>query len=175
MKRAIEFYPNVTPQQMFNQGIFGHSYFGVETLEGDRDYPTLFEQCLPDVDPKLYLGEKYSPKSNRFQIRCGKDYKYWTSMNWIHRDDPYGWVEWYIKYNAGRRHSDDNRQIRRWQSFAGRTGRWRSNIYRKIHNTRSWDASPRVQQSLLHWGYKVNRQDYALWLVVNNLQANPIT
>ncbi len=35
--------------------------------------------------------------------------------HWLHPDDPMGWLQWYEQYHAGRRHDDDERQIRRWQ------------------------------------------------------------
>ena len=33
-----------------------------------------------------------------------------------------------------------------------------------IDSTGNWDVSPRIQQSLLHWGYQVNEDDYGVWL-----------
>ena len=159
----LEFYPNLTPKEVLQAGAFGGSYFGVEDLEGDYDYQSLFAETLEGVDPHLYLGEKYKPRMNRFKIRSGMDYAYWKEMGWMHEDDPYGWFEWYLKYYNGRRHSDDDRQIRRWQDFCGINGRWRNRIYSRIYETDDWNVSPRIQQSLLHWGYKVNERDYQLW------------
>ena len=156
----LEFYPMLTPREMLEQGVFGGSYFGVEILEGDYDYQSLFQETLTDVSTHLYLGSKYRPKDNKFKIRSGMPYDYWKEMNWMHEDDPYGWFEWYIKYYNGRRHSDDDRQISRWQDFCGRNGRWRKRIYKMIDETGNWDVSPRIQQSLLHWGYVVNEEDY---------------
>ena len=109
-----------------------------------------------------------------FKVRSGMNYDYWTEMNWMHPDDPYGWFEWYLKYFNGRRHEDDDRQIRRWQDFCGVNGRWRKRIYQRIYETGGWgalanqDVSPRIQQSLLHWGYMVNKNDYEQWLTLNN-------
>ena len=160
----FEFYPNTSPKEMLELGVFGTSYFGVEDLQGDYDYQSLFTECLDGISPTLYLNGKYSPKTNHFKIRSGMPYEYWLEMGWFNDDDPYGWFEWYIKYSNGRRHSDDERQIRRWQDFAGRNGRWRHNIYKKIHHTGDWNTAPRVQQSLLHWGYRVNEIDYNNWL-----------
>ena len=149
---------------MLEEGVFGGSYFGIEDLKGDYDYVSLFKECLKGVCPTLYLGDRYKSTLNKYKIRSGMSYDYWKNMNWLHADDPYGWFEWYIKYFNGRRHPDDNRQIKRWQDFAGRNGRWRNNIYKRIHETGDWNISPRIQQSLLHWGYKVNQEDYELWL-----------
>ena len=161
---ALEFRPNLTPTQMLEEGIFGGSYFGVEKLQGDYDYQSLFQETLSNISPHLYLGNKYSPKLNKFKVRSGMPYEYWVDMKWMHADDPYGWFEWYIKYFNGRRHPDDDRQIRRWQDFCGTNGRWRNRIYKRIYETGDWNVSPRIQQSLLHWGYKVNEDDYNLWL-----------
>ena len=52
---------------------------------------------------------------------------------WIHPDDPRGWFEWYCKYFLGRRHEDDERQIKDGAAFCGPKGRWRNIIYSKIH------------------------------------------
>ena len=86
----------------------------------------------------------------------------------IHRDDPRGWFEWYCKYFLGRRHEDDERQIKRWLAFCGPKGRWRNIIYKKIFKAGckvdfSWNISRRIQQSLLHWSYVVNEEDYENW------------
>lgn len=164
-----EFDPNLTPNQILLSGAFGGSYFGIEDLKGDYDYQSLFQNLLSDVPPHLYLGEKYKPRLNKFRIRSGMDYKYWTDMGWIHQDDPYGWFEWYLKYYNGRRHTDDERQISRWQQFCGVNGRWRNRIYSRINETGDWNASPRIQQSLLHWGYQVNEHDYQTWLDLRGL------
>jgi hypothetical protein len=164
----LEFYPYLTPTDILKNGAFGGSYFGVEELEGDYDYQSLFEETLSSVSPHLYLGNKYKPKMNLFKIRSGMNYDYWTEMNWMHKDDPYGWFEWYLKYYNGRRHPDDDRQIRRWQDFCGINGRWRKRIYSRIYETNDWQISPRIQQSLLHWGYMVNKEDYVQWKYLNN-------
>ena len=89
--------------------------------------------------------------------------------DWMHADDQRGWFEWYCKYFLGRRHLDDERQIKRWLSFCGPKGRWRNAIYSKIHSygidiKLSSNFSIRIQQSLLHWSYMINEQDYKLWM-----------
>ena len=160
----LTFNPILTPREVIQYGAFGGNYFGVDVGANLDDYKELFEYHFKGLDTSLYLGETYKPKVNKFKIRSGMNYEYWKEMGWMDEDDPYGWFEWYIKYFNGRRHPDDNRQISRWQDFAGRNGRWRKNIYKKIYDTGDWNVSPRIQQSLLHWGYKVNEGDYNLWL-----------
>jgi len=170
---TLQFNPLLTPSEMLREGIFGGSYFGIEKLEGDCEYSTLFE-TYDNVDTSLYLGETYKPKMNKFKIRSGMNYAYWRDMKWMHKDDPYGWFEWYTKYHNGRRHSDDNRQIQRWQEFCGSNGRWRTGIYTKIHNEGNWNISPRIQQSLLHWGYKVNEKDYETFCFDRQINSNAV-
>jgi len=161
-----EFYPMLSPREIIKEGAFGGSYFGLPIEEyTNYEYTELFNYHFDGLDTSLYLEETYKPRLNKFKIRSGMDYEYWKEMKWMHEDDPYGWFEWYCKYDMGRRHPDDDRQIRRWQDFCGRGGRWRQRIYQRVYETNDWDVSPRIQQSLLHWGYKINREDYELWRV----------
>ena len=168
----LDFYPILTPREMIERGAFGGSYFGEENLSGDTQYCQLFKYHFDGLDRSLYEGEKYSPKKNKYKVRSGMDYKYWCDMKWMHEDDPYGWFEWYCKYSSGRRHPDDDRQIRRWQDFCGVNGRWRKRIYKMMIETGNWNVSPRIQQSLLHWGYEVNQQDFEQYCKLEGKQWN---
>ena len=136
-----KFLPNLTPKEIIEAGAFGGCYFGVNVkITSKIDYDLLFESTLQGVDKSLYLSKLYNIKINKFKTNAGMDYQYWWDKGWIHEDDPYGWVEWYLK------------------------GRWRKAIYKKIHESGDWNISPRIQQSLLHWGYQVNETDYQLYL-----------
>ena len=168
----LDFYPTLTPHAIIEEGAFGGSYFGLPIEEySNYEYQELFDYHFNGLEAYLYLGETYKPKLNKFKIRSGMDYDYWKDMGWMHQDDPYGWFEWYCKYFMGRRHSDDDRQIRRWQDFCGVNGRWRKRIYSRIYETGDWNVSPRIQQSLLHWGYLVNQDDFDQWKKLNNKLA----
>ena len=157
---------------MIEAGAFGGCYFGKEIEEyTNYDYQKLFDYHFDGLDISSYLGETYKPKLNKFKIRSGMDYEYWKEMGWMHEDDPYGWFEWYCKYDMGRRHPDDDRQIRRWKDFCGVNGRWRNRIYSRLFETQDINVSPRIQQSLLHWGYKVNLNDYNEWKKMNGRVA----
>ena len=165
----LQFNPNLTPRQVIEAGAFGGNYFGVFIKDStDYNYCELFHHHFDGLDEELYLGETYKPRLNAFKVRSGMDYNYWRKMGWLHERDPYGWFEWWCKYSMGLRGEDDNRQISRWQDFTGVNGRWRNNIYKKIYETGDWKISPRIQQSLLHWGYMVNEDDYMLWKEMNN-------
>ena len=160
----LYFKPIITPRQVIEAGAFGGNYFGVDVGANLEDYKELFKYHFDGLDTSLYLGEKYSPKLNAFKTRSGMPYEYWKEMGWMNERDPYGWFEWWCKYEMGQRGNDDDRQIIRWQNFCGISGRWRLDIYRKIDNNNgNYNISRRVQQSLLHWGYVVNEEDYDLW------------
>ena len=160
----LAFYPILTPREVIEAGAFGGCYFGLPIEEYTNfEYQELFDYHFKGLDTSLYLGETYKPRMNKFKIRSGMDYEYWKEMNWMHERDPYGWFEWYCKYSMGIRGEDDNRQIRRWQDFCGTNGRWRNRIYSRIEETDDWNISPRIQQSLLHWGYRVNKDDFEMY------------
>ena len=169
----LDFYPLLSPREVIERGAFGGSYFGLPIKEYiDYDYNALFDHHFDGLDTSLYEGETYKPRLNKFKVRSGMDYKYWYDMKWMHEDDPYGWFEWYCKYTQGRRHEDDDRQIRRWQDFCGVNGRWRKRIYKRMIETGNWNASPRIQQSLLHWGYEVNMPDFEQYCKLEGKQWN---
>ena len=149
---------------MILKGVFGGAYFGVNAGPTmTKELADFLKVEFGDIDGNKWRAEKYMPKRNCFKIKSGMPYGYWLEMNWMHYRDQYGWFEWYIKYNRGFRGEDDDRQIQRWQDFCGPNGRWRNNIYTKIHATGDWKTAPRVQQSLCHWAYTVNETDYDLW------------
>ena len=169
----LYFKPIITPRQVIEAGAFGGNYFGVDVGANLDDYKELFKYHFDGLDTSLYLGEKYSPKLNAFKTRSGMSYEYWKEMGWMNERDPYGWFEWWCKYEMGQRGNDDDRQITRWQNFSGTSGRWRLNIYSKIHNNSGdWKIGRRVQQALLHWGYIVNEQDYDLWRSQRGIKTN---
>ena len=148
---------------MLHRGIFGGTYFS--SLISPTEFP---DEWFNELDKDLYLSQVYRPDVNYFKVQSGQSLKDWEAKGWIHKDDPRGWFEWYCKYWLGRRHEDDGRQIKRWLAFCGPKGRWRNIIYSKIHNIgcgieMSGDISRKIQQSLLHWSYIVNKEDYESW------------
>jgi len=157
------FKPMLTPKQMLHKGIFGGTYFSQLV-----DYRAFPKDWFNNLDESYYLSQKYLVKINLFKIKSGQSQQEWEAKGWIHKDDPRGWFEWYCKYFIGRRHEDDTRQIKRWLAFCGPNGRFRNTIYNKIYKSglkieNSKDISPRIQQSLLHWSYIVNNEDYERW------------
>ena len=164
----MKFSPMLTPKEMLHRGIFGGTYFS--ELINHEDFP---DDWFKGLNKNFYSSEKYRAEVNLFRIKSGQSQKEWEKKGWIHKDDPRGWFEWYCKYFMGRRHEDDERQIKRWLAFCGPKGRWRNIIYKKIHTAEcgiedSGNVSRRIQQSLLHWSYIVNNDDYKLWIENKN-------
>lgn len=71
-------------------------------------------------------------------------------------------IQWYCRFFAGRRCSDDVRQIQRWGSLAGPKGRFRSQMCGKIVNAGKTagdgTVSPVVRQTLHHWGLEITEE-----------------
>ena len=168
---SMKFRPMLTPKEMLHRGVFGGTYFN--SLINPAEFP---DDWFIGLDESFYLSEYYRPEVNYFRVKSGQSQKEWEVRGWIHKDDPRGWFEWYCKYFLGRRHEDDERQIKRWLAFCGPNGRWRKIIYSKIDTVgcsiaMSGDISRRVQQSLLHWSYIVNEGDYETWMGKNHSNA----
>ena len=83
---------------------------------------------------------------------------------WITKQDPYGWVQWYCHFYNGRRTKDDERQIKRWKGVAGERGRFRNWLIHLIRKKKAtWDdesISPKIRQTLQHWGYKLTKRHF---------------
>ena len=158
-----EFKPMLTPKEMLHKGIFGGTYFA--ELIDHNNFPS---DWFEGLDESYYCSSNYLSHINLFKIRSGQTQKEWEEKGWIHEDDPRGWFEWYCKFFLGRRHEDDQRQINRWKAFCGQNGRWKNTIYTKLYRegcpiSESFNVSPRIQQSLLHWSYLVNEKDFKDW------------
>lgn len=132
------FEPQLTPHQMLAMGIFGGKYMTDCRNEFPADW---FEQAK--------LSPLASDASlNFFGIAASKPLSYWRDKGWIHPDDPRGWFQWYCRYFMGRRHADDDRQIRRWLNMRRHISQLKNNCMRGDLLCR-----PRQRQALLHWAY----------------------
>ena len=164
------FHPNLSPKEIIRMGSFGGIYFN-SSNNIKIDYREFPSDWFKDVPESFYLSDQYNKNVNFFKIKSGQDQDEWENKGWIHPQDPRGWFQWYCRYYLGRRTKDDERQIKRWNNFCGKKGRWRNYIYRKIFdkNTTVDDHSfsRAVRQSLLHWGYSVNQADYDIWKIQN--------
>ncbi|MCA9355473.1 hypothetical protein KC865_02905 [Candidatus Kaiserbacteria bacterium] len=134
-----EFKPHLTPKEMLELGIFGGLYFG--------DKPSEFPQSWWK-NAKLSPDGKKHKELNCYGVNASQPLSVWQSKGWIHEDDPRGWFQWYCRYYLGRRHEDDERQIKRWKAIA-------RHISQIINNCRPKDQScrRRQRQAILHWAY----------------------
>jgi hypothetical protein len=133
-----DFRPDLSPKEMLEMGIFGGKYM----TDCQDEFPASWFRKA-----KL-CTKKHDPKMNFFGINASQLLQIWRKNGWIHDDDPRGWFQWYCRYYLGRRHEDDDRQIRRWRA-----------IYRHIaqikNHCRKGDLSCRrkQRQAVLHWAY----------------------
>lgn len=139
----VIFAPHLTPLQMLRRGVFGNSYFEKATPE---DFVGLDEETL--LMATMWNRQSFDKKGNDYGVRAGESYENWMANGWIFPEDPLGWFHWYCRYHAGRRHPRDAHQIRRWQRYGDRWGRFaRTQLITK------GDASLVVKQGLLQWAY----------------------
>jgi hypothetical protein len=134
-----EFKPDLTPKQMLELGVFGGHYFVAGTPEFPKSW---FAKAR--LNPK----KTKDPEYNFFHISASMPLSYWQKKGWIHPDDPHGWFQWYCRYHWGRRHQDDDRQIRRWKQMKRHVGQIKANCDRGDLSCRE-----KQRQAMLHWAY----------------------
>lgn len=135
-----EFKPNVTPKQMLAMGVFGGIYMRDCTKEFPKDW---------FVRAKFAEGNKRDKNLNYFGVNASQSLAEWKHKNWISKDDPRGWFQWYCRYYMGRRiPREDIKQIKRWKAIRRHLGQINANC-------RPGDmyCRPRQRQALLHWAY----------------------
>ncbi len=138
-KDRPDFTPYYTPAQMFTHGIFGGAYFKIPTK-----LPAQFKKDIKDLPPQ---DGEFDVSKNKYKVSASNSLEWWQDKNLMHEDDPNGWVEWYIKFYYGRRHEDDDRQIKRFRSFV-----IRQYAMLKALNKKGSD-SEKIKQNLLHWAW----------------------
>ncbi len=133
-----DFKPELSPPEMLALGVFGGKYM---------------TDCQDEFPLSWFENAKLSPQKkdkniNFFKVNASQPLSVWRKNDWIHNDDPRGWFQWYCRYYMGRRHEDDERQIKRWRAFR----RHRTAVQK--HCTKGdWNCRPRQRQALLHWAY----------------------
>ena len=165
------FKPNLTPKQILHMGSFGGTYYRpIYSSVNKKNYKSnTIIKNLPDSWFKNLNIEKYVTSTiydkniNKYKVKCGTSLESWEESGWIHKQDPYGWFQWYCRYYLGRRTDDDERQIKRWLKLTGPNGRFRKRLINMIKekNTTYDDItiSPVIRQTLQHWGYKLKKSD----------------
>ncbi len=132
------FKPELTPQQMLALGVFGGKYMTDCAKEFPKSWFTRAK-----LSP-----QKYDSKINYYGVTASQSLAVWQRKGWIHPDDPRGWFQWYCRYYYGRRHPDDDRQIKRWLAMKRHLTQLKNNCLPYDHNCRR-----RQRQALLHWAY----------------------
>lgn len=132
------FKPELTPKQMLELGVFGGKYM---------------TDCKDEFPKNWFLraklnSEKHDPKLNFFEVNASQPLSVWREKGWIHPDDPRGWFQWYCRYFMGRRHSDDQRQIKRWLMMKRHVVQVENGCLYL-----DWNCRKRQRQALLHWAY----------------------
>ena len=113
----------------------------------------------------MITSEKCYPNVNKYGVRAGSSLEAWENSGWIKSQDPYGWFQWYCRFYMGRRSPDDQRQVDRWDNYAGeKRGRWLRNLVGKIYKANAEfddiSVSPVIRQGLQHWGYILTKKEY---------------
>ncbi|MBD3311129.1 MAG: hypothetical protein GF349_01365 [Candidatus Magasanikbacteria bacterium] len=133
-----DFKPELTPKEMLELGIFCGRYM----RDCKKEFPkTWFKNAK-------FAKEKKNCDLNYFRVKASMPLSYWQEKDWIHPDDPRGWFQWYCRYYMGRRHEDDERQIKRWKAMKRHVGQIKKNCEKGDMNCRR-----RQRQALLHWAY----------------------
>jgi hypothetical protein len=132
------FEPQLAPADMLRLGVFGGCYM----TDCRDEFPAEWFEGAP-----LSPG-RANPACNHFGVLASQPLAEWRRKGWIHSDDPRGWFQWYCRYWRGRRHEDDDRQIKRWRAFARHAGQIRAHCAPGDPFCR-----PRQRQALLQWAY----------------------
>ena len=108
----------------------------------------------------MYSSNYYDVNVNKYRLKCGTSLRFWENKGCIHKQDPYGWFQWYCRYYLGRRTDDDERQIKRWMNIVNR---FKGILVKMIKNNGAkfddFSISPKIRQILLHWGYELVESD----------------
>ena len=164
------FKPNLTPRQIFKLGSFGGTYWrDIKSTVTHKTYHNAHKkypkEWFDGIDP-IYMVTKwtaYDATLNKYNVRVGTTLEFWESKDWIDSKHPYGWVQWYCDFYIGKRSHDDERQIGRWMALAGPNGRFRRQLINLIVKKKSTyddgNISPKIRQTLQHWGYRLTRVD----------------
>ncbi len=157
-----EFTPNLTPRQIFKMGSFGGTYWRpIHSSVTKKDYKDQHKEFPKEwwkgIPEEKLTSEVCDKTKNKYGVNSGTSLEFWEEKGWINEQDPYGWVQWYCRFYDGRRTDDDERQIKRWLSFAGPKGRFRKRL---INICKANDDSPVIRQGLQHWGYKLTEKDF---------------
>jgi hypothetical protein len=162
-----DFKPNLTPREIFKLGSFGGTYWRpIYSSVNGKNYKNVHKKYKLKNIPNDYLTkpwDEYDKTINKYGVKVGTTLKFWESKGWIESIHPYGWVQWYCDFYNGRRTYDDERQVRRWMNICGPNGRFKKQLISLIHKKKAkyndYTISPKIRQTLQHWGYALTKKD----------------
>lgn len=165
-----EFRPNLTPREIFKMGSFGGTYWrpihsavtNKDYKNMHRKYPKTWWKNIPE-DHLTRSWNDYDKSINKYGVKVGTTLEFWECKDWITEYNPYGWLQWYCDFFNGKRSPDDGRQISRWKKTAGPKSRFRRQLINMITDRNTtyddYDVSPKIRQTLQHWGYQLKAHD----------------
>lgn len=168
--KNTDFKPNLSPRQVIKLGSFGGTYWrpikskvtGKTYKNKHKIYPESWWKDIPE-DHMTRSWDNYDKNINKYKVKVGTTLEFWESKKWITTQNPYGWFQWYCDYYNGKRGSDDERQISRWKKTAGPNSRFRKRLINMIKKKgTTFDdetVSPKIRQTLQHWGVKLTAAD----------------
>ena len=166
-----EFRPNLTPKEIYKAGRFGGTYwrpiYSSVTNKNYKNihkrYPESWWKGIPE-DHLTRPFENYDKSINTYGVMVGTTLEFWEEKNWITKYNPYGWMHWYYDFYMGKRSPDDERQISRWLKTAGPKSRFRKALINLINKKNKkfddFTVSPKMRQTLQHWGYRLTERDF---------------
>ena len=136
-----DFKPELSPKEMLELGVFGGRYM----RDCDKEFPKEWFKKTK-LHPENTIG--HSKELNFFGVDASQSLSVWQEKGWINPDDPRGWFQWYCRYYMGRRHEDDERQIKRWKAFRRHYSAVKNNCF-----PMDFECRKKQRQALLHWAY----------------------
>ena len=135
----MEFGANKTPVEVIKEGAVGETYFrDIYSSVNGKWYKKSWKEFdqLKDIDQKCYCSDYWDISVNKYGIKCGKSLRFWENYRWIksNDEDPYRWFQLQFRYWLGRRSSDDERQINRWE----RVVKWFKGKLTKMTQDAKW-------------------------------------
>ena len=149
-----EFTPNLTPQQIFQLGSFGGTYWRpIYSKTNKRNYKNVHKKFPKSWWKGLENDELTSPdydkEKNKYGVKVGLSLDYWEKKKWMY---------------PKQRCEDDERQIKRWKGLAGPKGRFMrflvTQILKKGAKYDDESVSPKIRQVLQHWAYVLTKKDF---------------
>ena len=96
----MDFGTNKTPVEIIKEGAFGGTYFrdifpGVNGKWCKNSWKEF--DVLENIDQKYYCSDYYNISVNKYGVKCGTSLRFWENKRWIHKQDLYGWFQWYFR------------------------------------------------------------------------------